>query len=102
MKSKDEKWALFWCKLLHPIIFGEIEREQTNQFLKDICLQDIVFPTESGKDPVFPLSGENSTSIARTGFSLLRERRGLTVAHPGSFPVKLLTRPSNSKRTTSP
>ena len=31
MKSKNEKWALFWCNLLHPVIFDEIEREQTNQ-----------------------------------------------------------------------
>ncbi|MCF6155186.1 MAG: hypothetical protein E3K36_08025 [Candidatus Brocadia sp.] len=35
MKSKDKKWALFWCKLLHPVIFGEIEKRQTNQYLKN-------------------------------------------------------------------
>ena len=51
MKSKDEKWALFWCKLLHPIIFGEVEREQTNQFLKKLCLQEIVFPNDKRKKP---------------------------------------------------
>ena len=51
MKSKDEKWALFWCKLLHPIIFGEVEREQTNQFLKKLCLQEIVFPNGKRKKP---------------------------------------------------
>ena len=25
MKAKDEKWAIFWCGLLHPILFEEIE-----------------------------------------------------------------------------
>ncbi|WP_169703976.1 hypothetical protein [Candidatus Kuenenia stuttgartiensis] len=79
------KWALFWCNLLHPVIFGEIEKEQTNLFLKKLCLQEVVFPTESGKDPLSLPSGENSTATAKMDFNLLQERRGATVAHPEGF-----------------
>ena len=76
MKSKDEKWALFWCKLLHPIIFGEIEREQTNQFLKDICLQDIVFPNGKRKRPSISTLRRKLNQYRKDGFqSLARKAR---------------------------
>ena len=76
MKSKDEKWALFWCKLLHPIIFGEIEREQTNQFLKDICLQDIVFPNGKRKRPGISTLRRKLNQYRKDGFpSLARKAR---------------------------
>ncbi|MBE7545704.1 MAG: hypothetical protein HS127_00855 [Planctomycetia bacterium] len=59
MKSKDEKWALFWCNLLHPVIFGEIEKEQTNLFLKKLCLQEVVFP--NGKEKTHYLYPQEKT-----------------------------------------
>ena len=29
MRKKDEDWALFWCSLLEPMIFGEVTEEET-------------------------------------------------------------------------
>ena len=44
MKQKDESWALFWCDLLRPVLFGEVEADQTQEFLKDLSNRDVVFP----------------------------------------------------------
>ena len=44
MDRKQEKWAIFWCDLLSPIIYGEIDKEATNQFLKDLSQKSIRFP----------------------------------------------------------
>ncbi len=44
MKKKEEKWAIFWCDLLSPIIFSEIEPEQTNAYLKQLAQKEVVFP----------------------------------------------------------
>ena len=74
MKSKDEKWALFWCKLLHPIIFGEVEREQTNQFLKDICRQDIVFPNGKRKRPCISTLRRKLNRYRKDGFQSLARK----------------------------
>lgn len=49
MRPKDEKWALFWCNLLHPIIFGEIEKKQTNQYLKSLIKEEYLFPNGKQK-----------------------------------------------------
>jgi transposase InsO family protein len=74
VKSKDEKRALFWCRLLHPIIFGEIEREQTNQLLKDICLQDIVFPNGKRKKPSISTLRRKLNQYRKDGFQSLARK----------------------------
>jgi transposase InsO family protein len=39
-----EKWAIFWCDLLSPIIYEEIEPEAINPFLKKLADQEVRFP----------------------------------------------------------
>jgi transposase InsO family protein len=49
--DKDEKWALFWCSLLRPVLFGEIEAKDANRYLKDLAQQEYVFPDGRRKRP---------------------------------------------------
>jgi len=51
MDFDDEKWSLFWCNLLHPVIFGQIEEEQINQYLKKLVQQELLFPDGKRKSP---------------------------------------------------
>jgi transposase InsO family protein len=44
MKSKDEKWAIFWCSLLSPLIFNEIEEESENAYLTSLSQEKRLFP----------------------------------------------------------
>jgi transposase InsO family protein len=44
LDKEAEKWAIFWCDLLKPLIFGEIEAEATNRFLKDLAETEVLFP----------------------------------------------------------
>ena len=44
MEKEQEKWAIFWCDLLAPVIYGEIEPELTNRFLKQIADKKLHFP----------------------------------------------------------
>lgn len=65
MRDKDEKWALFWCNLLHPIIFGEIEKGETNKYLKDLSEKEYLFPDGKCRKP--------SLSTLRRKFNQYRE-----------------------------
>jgi len=51
MNQKQEKWAIFWCDLLAPVIYEEIEAEQTHQFLRERCSHKVVFPDGECKRP---------------------------------------------------
>jgi len=44
LNKKQEKWAIFWCDLLSPVIYEEIEPELTNLFLKSKADEQIQFP----------------------------------------------------------
>jgi len=44
MTAKDEKWAVFWCGLLHPLLFEEIDASETNPYLKRLAQKEVVFP----------------------------------------------------------
>ena len=44
MDREQEKWAIFWCDLLSPAIYGEIEPELTHRFLKQIAGKKLHFP----------------------------------------------------------
>ena len=44
MDKEQEKWAIFWCELLTPLIYEEIEPELTNQFLRKLAKIKTRFP----------------------------------------------------------
>jgi transposase InsO family protein len=44
LDKEQERWAIFWCDLLSPVIYGEIEPELTNSFLKQIADKQIRYP----------------------------------------------------------
>jgi transposase InsO family protein len=44
MHHQAEKCAIFWCELLRPIIFEEIEEEGIHQFLQQTAQTQVVFP----------------------------------------------------------
>jgi transposase InsO family protein len=44
MRKNNEKWAIFWCDLLKPIIFKEIDGRSVNKFLKELSLKEHRFP----------------------------------------------------------
>ena len=44
MRKKDEKSAVFWCGLLRPVLFGEVDASQTNQYLRQCAQKEVTFP----------------------------------------------------------
>ena len=44
MTKRDEQWAVFWCGLLHPLLFEEVDASETNQFLKGLAQKEVAFP----------------------------------------------------------
>lgn len=49
MKEKDERMALFWCGLLSPIIFSEINEKEVNGYLRKLSEQQHLMPNGKTK-----------------------------------------------------
>jgi hypothetical protein len=37
MNARDETWAVFWCSLLAPVLFGEVSARETGRFLRGLA-----------------------------------------------------------------
>ena len=66
MKKKDEEWALFWCSLLHPALFEEIDPKEVQQFLRELTQEERLFPNGVRKKPAL--------STLRSKLNLYREK----------------------------
>jgi putative transposase len=44
MNDTQEKWAIFWCDLLKPIIFSDIEPEGEHAYLRRVADDEVRFP----------------------------------------------------------
>jgi putative transposase len=66
MDPKDETWAVFWCSLLAPVLFGDVSSRETGRFLRSLAEKDCAFPDGRRKKP--------SLSTLRRKLKLYRER----------------------------
>ena len=71
MDNIDEKWAIFWCDLLKPVIFGDIEAEGIHSFLKQIAQEDVVFPNGKLGKPSLSTLRRKLKKYQQGGFNAL-------------------------------
>ncbi len=74
MKGKDEKWALFWCNLLKPVIFEEMERTEVNSYLKSLCKKEHLFPDGKMKKPSLSTLRRKLNKYLQGGFGNLARK----------------------------
>jgi transposase InsO family protein len=98
VKKKDEEWALFWCTLLQPLLFGEIDEKDTQSFLKRLANEERRFPDGKLKRPSLSTLRRKLRKYRKGGFESLARKlrvdRGQTRAHP----EKLVRRAIELKR----
>jgi putative transposase len=75
MKPKDETWAVFWCGLLHPILFEEMDASQTNPYLKTLAQKEVVFPDGRSGKPSLSTLRRKLNRYRQKGFTALARQR---------------------------
>jgi hypothetical protein len=49
--DRQEEWAVFWCNLLSPLLYGEIPPEEARDFLRQLDDTEQLFPDGERKKP---------------------------------------------------
>lgn len=75
MTSKDEKWAVFWCGLLRPILYGEVDPKEQNQYLKKLSREELTFPNGVRGTPSLSTLRRKLRTYRRKGFKALARKR---------------------------
>ena len=75
MDKEQEKWAIFWCDLLSPVIYGEIEPELSNRFLKQTADKQIRFPDGRIRKPSLSTLKRKLKKYRTGGFDALARKK---------------------------
>jgi putative transposase len=76
MSDRQEQWAVFWCSLLSPLLYGEIPPEEAGPFLRHVASQEHVFPDGSRRKPSRATLWRKWKQYRDGGFdALFRKRR---------------------------
>ncbi|KAF5433304.1 Transposase [Candidatus Methanophagaceae archaeon] len=98
MHSKDEKWAIFWCSLLHPVLFGEIEPDETHRYLKKLSGQECLFPNGKKKKPSLSTLKRKLKKYRQTGFEALARKRRCDRGKPRAVAQEIIDKAIEIKR----
>ncbi len=49
--DRQEEWAVFWCNLMSPLLYGEIPPEEAGDFLRQLADTEEFFPDGDWKKP---------------------------------------------------
>ena len=76
MLDQKERWAIFWCSLLSPVLYGEIPQEEVGRFLAELTSREHLFPDGRHRRPSRATLWRKWKQYRDGGFdALLRKRR---------------------------
>lgn len=76
MPDRQEQWAVFWCSLLGPLLYGEIPPEEAGRFLSELASCEQVFPDGQRRRPSRATLWRKWKQYRDGGFeTLFRKRR---------------------------
>jgi len=74
LNKNQEKWAIFWCDLLSPILYEQIEPDKTHQFLKTLAKEPVSFPDGHIKNPSLSTLKRKLKKYRTGGFDALARK----------------------------
>jgi transposase InsO family protein len=74
LDKEQEKWAIFWCDLLSPLIYDEIQAELTNRYLKELTGKKIRFPDGRIGTPSLSTLRRKLNRYRQNGFDALARK----------------------------
>jgi putative transposase len=75
MLEREERWAVFWCSLLSPLLYGEIPPEEVGRFLNELASGEHVFPDGQRRRPSRATLWRKWKKYRDGGFEALFRRR---------------------------
>lgn len=98
MKKEQEKWAIFWCDLLSPVIYGEIEPEASNQFLKQKAKEPVQYPDGRTRTPSLSTLRRKLNLYRQGGFDNLARKIRADLGKPRNTRVQVIEKAIELKK----
>ena len=90
MDAKDEKWAVFWCGLLHPILFEEVEASEISPYLRQLAQTAVTFPDGRVGRPSVSTLRRKLRAYRSGGFNALARKHRSDRNTPRGIPAEII------------
>jgi len=98
MRTADQKWAIFWCSLLHAVIFDEVKPHETHSYLKRLSEQEVLFPDGKKKKPSLSTLKRKLKKYSLGGIDALARQRRCDRGLPRSLSQEIIDKAVEIKR----
>jgi len=98
LDKKQEKWAIFWCDLLSPVIYKEIDPDLTNRFLKQLAAKEIRFPDGRFGQPSLSTLRRKLNRYRKGGFDALARKQRKDRKKPRNIAPKIIAKAVELKK----
>jgi transposase InsO family protein len=98
LDKEQEKWAIFWCDLLSPLIFGQIDAQATNRFLKTLAQTPVCLPDGRIKKPSLATLRRKLNRYRQAGFDGLHRQQRCDRAKPRAVGAEVIAKAIELKK----
>lgn len=74
MDAKSERWALFWCHLLHDLLFEELSPAERGRRLRELAANPVTYPDGRVRTPSLSTLRRKLVRYQRQGFDALARK----------------------------
>lgn len=92
MIDKKEKWAVFWCELLNPIIYADIEPELVHRTLRQIAKKEVRFPDGEIRKPSLSTLKRKLKRYRAGGFNALFRKTRSDIGKPRAVEDEIIAK----------
>jgi transposase InsO family protein len=97
-QDQQERWAVFWCSLLGPLLYEEIPPEQAGEFLRGLSQQEHDFPDGARRKPSRATLWRKWKKYRQGGFEGLFRKRRRDRGQPRKATIAMLARAVELKK----
>lgn len=98
MPDRQEHWAVFWCSLLSPLLYGEIPPEEAGRFIDQLASADQVFPDGQRRRPSRATLWRKWKKYRDGGFEALFRKRRSDRGQPRKHPPAMIAKAVELKK----
>lgn len=98
MTENDQRWAVFWCGLLHPVIFGDLPKGERHALLREISQIEILFPDGVKRKPSLSTLKRKLKRYEEEGLEGLARKPRSDRGRPRAFPQAVIDRAIDLKK----
>ncbi len=98
MNDRDMEWALFWCSLLHPVLYHEIPKDEEAQFLSILTQTERRFPDGKLRRPSLSTLKRKLRIFRLHGFEGLARKPRSDRGKPRAWSREVIQRACELKR----